>query len=272
MGSDGGWVRSVISFAVAAALAYLAVCAFLWVFQDHLLFHPRALAHSPKHSAASAVAIERPDAVLRGWVVNGERVGPLVVYFGGNAEEVSGNIDFFADRNATTVLVNYRGYGESSGSPSERRLVADAVAVVEWARERYPNRPLVLFGSSLGTGVAALAAAEVRPDAAILVSPYRSVERLARQRFPIFPVRWILRHPFRAEAAAASMPPTLVIASNVDGVIPIAESEAMVRAMRDAEGGPPVEVRTIDVPHGYFPGRPEFWRAVDDYLAGVSRS
>ncbi len=259
----------MMSFAAALFLAYLGSCALLWAMQDSLLFHPRALTYPPAHQAAVSAEVERPDAVLRGWIVNGEQTGPVVVYFGGNAEEVSVNIPSFADRRATTVLFNYRGYGESTGKPSERHLVADAVAVAEWAKTRFPGRPLVLFGSSLGTGVASLAAARIAPDAVILVSPYRSITRVAEKHFRIFPVRWLLRHRFRAEAVVASMPPTLVIASSVDGVIPFAESQAMVQAMRAVKDGPPVAFRTIDVPHGAFPGQPEFWRAVDDYLAGL---
>ena len=262
----------MMSFAAALSLAYLAACALLWAAQEKLLFYPRALAYQPSHPAAVPVEIDRSDAVLRGWVVNGEQTGPLIVYFGGNAEEVSGNIHYFADRHATTVLLNYRGYGESTGKPSQRHLVEDAVAVSEWTKARFPGRPLVLFGSSLGTGVAALAAARVKPDAAILVSPYRSITRIAQKHFRVFPVRWMLRHPFRAETVAAAMPPTLVIASSKDGVIPYEESQAMVRAIRDVEDGSPVEFRTLDVRHGAFPGSQEFWRAVDDYLAGLSQA
>ena len=263
----------MMSFAAALSLAYLAACALLWAAQERLLFYPRALAHQPSHPAAVPVEIDRSDAVLRGWIVNGEQTGPLIVYFGGNAEEVSGNIDYFANRRATTVLFNYRGYGDSTGKPSERDLVEDAVAVSEWTKARYPGRPLVLFGSSLGTGVAALASARVEPDAAILVSPYRSIARIAQKHFRLFPVRWMLRHPFRAETVVASMPPTLVIASSKDGVIPYEESRAMVRAMRAVEDGSPVEFLTIkDVRHGEFPGSLKFWQAVDDYLAGLSQT
>ena len=262
----------VISFAAALSLAYLASCVLLWSTQEGLIFYPRPLAYQPIHPAALPIEIDRADAVLRGWVVNDGQGGPLIVYFGGNAEEVSGNIGYFASRRATTVLLNYRGYGESTGKPTERHLVEDAVAVSEWTRDRYPGQPLVLFGSSLGTGVAALAAARVKPDAAILVSPYRSIGRIAQRYFRIFPVRWLLRHPFRAEAVAAVLPPTLVIASSIDGIIPYEESQAMVRAMRAAENGSPIDFRTVDVPHGAFPGEPEFWQVVDDYLARLSQA
>lgn len=262
----------VISFVAALSLAYLASCVLLWSTQENLIFYPRSLVFQPTHPAAVPIEIDRADAVLRGWVVNEGQDGPVIIYFGGNAEEVSVNIEYFSYRRATTVLLNYRGYGESTGKPAERHLVEDAVAVSEWTQARYPGRPLVLFGSSLGTGVAALAAVRVRPDAAILVSPYRSIARIAQKYFRIFPVRWLLRHPFRAEAVAAGMPPTLVIASRVDGVIPYEESEAMVRAMRAAEHGAPVEFRTVDVRHGAFPGEPEFWQAVDDYLAKLPQA
>lgn len=262
----------VISFAAALSLAYLASCVLLWSAQERLIFYPRTSVYQPTHPAAEPIEINRSDAVLRGWVVNEGQGGPLIIYFGGNAEEVSVNIEYFADRRATTVLLNYRGYGESTGKPTERHLVDDAVAVSEWARTRYPGRPLVLFGSSLGTGVAALAAARVKPDAAILVSPYRSIARIAQKYFRVFPVRWLLRHPFRAEAVAAGMPPTLVIASSVDSIIPYEESQAMVRAMRAVENGSPIDFRTVDVPHGTFPGDRDFWQAVDDYLARLPQA
>ena len=261
-----------MSFATALSLAYLASCVLLWSTQERLIFHPRSLVYQPTHPAAVPIEIDRTDAVLRGWVVNEAQGGPVIVYLGGNAEEVSVNIGYFSDRRATTLLLNYRGYGESTGIPAERHLVEDAVAVSEWARARYPSQPLVLFGSSLGTGVAALAAARVKPDGAILVSPYRSIARIAQNYFRIFPVRWLLRHPFRAEAVAAEMPPTLVVASSVDGIIPYEESQAMVQAMRGAENGSPIDFRTIDVPHGAFPGEPGFWQAVDAYLATLSQS
>lgn len=261
-----------MSLAAVLSLAYLGVCGLLWATQEKLLFYPRALAYPPTHPAAESAEVERPDALLRGWVVNPEEGGPIIVYFGGNAEEVSVNIGDFAKLRATTVLINYRGYGESTGKPSERHLVGDAVAVSAWARERFPDRPLVLFGSSLGTGIAVLAAAQVDPEAAILLSPYRSIARIAQKHFRVFPVRWMLRHPFRAESVVGAMPPTLVIASSVDQIVPYEESREMVRAMRAVDDGSPVEFRTVDAPHVWIRDSPELWDAVDDYLAGVSQS
>jgi len=246
---------------------YLMLCGFLWAFQEKLIFHPRGVIAPPTNPAAAPVAIDRGEVALRGWLVNEHRAGPVVVYFGGNGEEVSVQVPAFARRRAATLLVNYRGYGESGGVPSEHALVEDAVALAAWAKARMPNRPLVLFGLSLGTGVAALAASRAQPDALILVSPYRSVERIARKTFPWFPVRWMLRHPLRAETAVDDIPRALVIASPMDAVIPFAESEAMAEAL-----GERAQLHTFQLAHGAFLGYPPLWEVVDAFLADVQAS
>ena len=246
---------------------YLLLCGFLWIVQEKLIFHPRGVALPPANPAAAAIAIDRGEAVLRGWLVNGDSGGPVLVYCGGNAEEVSAHVDAFARRNATTVLVNYRGYGGSDGVPSQQALVADAEALAAWAKARWPERPLVLFGVSLGTGVVMLAAARAQADALILVSPYRSVEHIARATFPfnLFPVGWLLRHPLRAETAAADLPPALVFASPSDRVIPFAESQALVGLL-----GERAELHTFDLPHNAFLAYPPVWQKVDGFLAALA--
>lgn len=241
---------------------YLAFCVLLWALQERMIFHPQPLPYPPAHPAAEPVEIRNAGEALRGWLVNEQSPGPLIVYFGGNAEEVSGNIPRWADFQATAVLVNYRGFGHSTGTPSERGLVDDARAIIRWARERCPDRPLVLFGMSLGSGIAALAAADTSPDALVVVSPYRSVEHIARRRFPIFPIRWLLRHPFDAESVAASMPRTLAFASPTDLVIPFAESAAMVQAL-----GERVEFHTYDLAHNAFLDHGPLWADVRDFLS-----
>ena len=244
--------------------AYLAICALLWALQDRMIFHPQPLPVQPDHPSATSIGIENDNETLRGWVVNEHDPGPLIVYFGGNAEEVSSNIPQWAALNTPVVLMNYRGFGDSTGKPSERNLVDDAKAVVAWARQRCPERRLVLFGMSLGSGVATLAAADVSPDALIIVSPYRSIEHIARARFPVFPIRWLLRHPFNAEAVADAMPRTLAFASRSDLVIPFAESSAMVHALGDK-----VVFHTYGVAHNEFLQYPPLWDEVRSFLAGL---
>lgn len=248
--------------------AYLGACALLWAFQEKLIFYPRSVGHPPANPPAEPIEIMRPDAVLRGWVVNAASGGPLIVYFGGNAEEVSRNTRNWARRAATTVLVNYRGYGNSTGKPGEAALCGDAVAISEWARARFPDRPLVLFGQSLGSGIAVLAAPAVRPDALILISPYRSIQHVARRVLPFVPARMLLRHRFDAETAVAHLPRTLVLASPRDEVIGFNENKAMVAAI-DAQALQGVELQEFQLRHTRFFNHPPVWEAVDDFLATV---
>lgn len=243
-----------------AGAVYLVLCALLWAVQDKMIFHPQPPGRV-SHPGAKAVTIDRGDATLHGWVVGGEKDGPLLVYYGGNAEEVSEHIPGWANLPWPTVLFNYRGFGHSTGKPSEQAFVADAVAIVQWAQERLPNRPLVLFGLSLGSGVAVQAAAQVQPNALILVSPYRSVAHIARSRFPIFPIRWLLRHPFDAVSHADEMPTTLVFASPIDRVIDFRESEAMVAAL-----GAKAELHAFDVVHAEFLDHRPLWDVVRDFM------
>ncbi|MCE2461506.1 MAG: alpha/beta hydrolase [Pseudomonadales bacterium] len=253
---------------LTAVAAYLGVCALLWAFQERLIFYPRSVTHPPPNPPAQPIEINRGSVALRGWVVNAESAGPVVVYFGGNAEEVSRNTHNWANRTATSVLVNYRGYGDSTGKPGEAALLGDAKAISEWARTRFPDRPLVLFGQSLGSGIAALASPTVKPDALILISPYRSVEHIARRTLPIIPVGTLLRHRFDAQSAVAELPRTLVLASEQDEVIGFKENEAMVESI-NAAAQQPVELHKFELRHNQFFNHPPVWQAVDEFLAEI---
>ena len=163
---------------------------------------------------------------------------PTVIYFGGNAEEVSHTLaDPRWPRQWTIVALNYRGYGTSEGKPGERELAADALAIYDAvvAREGIDAKRIVVFGRSLGTALAAHVAAE-RPVAGVmLVSPYDSLAAIGRHHYPWLPVSLLLKHRFDAEADARGCNvPMLAIVAERDTIIPVARS----RALYDAWAGP----------------------------------
>ncbi|MCZ6886938.1 MAG: alpha/beta hydrolase [Gammaproteobacteria bacterium] len=225
-----------MSFLVAVVLVYVAVCALIFLAQDKLLFFPRSQTYQIDSPDAEPIEIAAAGVTLRGWIVNPLSQGPLVIYFGGNAEELSPLVRTFVPLDATTVLINYRGFGLSEGSPSQDALVGDARIIVQTMTQRFgKQRSLYLFGRSLGAGVAALAAATGSPDGLILLSPYRSVTHLARQRFPWAPVAWMLRHPFDVESVVGTLPERiLVIYATDDRVIPASESRALLALLKGA--------------------------------------
>src|SRR5258706_10003641 len=128
-------ISSLVKIAVGVAVC---VPLLMWMFQEHMIFFPRRLDSRPMpRPNVEDVTIAAPDGVmLRGWFVKGTVVpAPLVIYFGGNAEEVSWMAEFGENFPGwSLLLVNYRGYGESEGKPGERALLADALAIYDYAR------------------------------------------------------------------------------------------------------------------------------------------
>lgn len=255
-----------LAFRLAATLlvAYAGICLALFLLQGRMIFFPRPQQVMPARPGAVPVTVERPDATLRGWVTNPDATGPLVIYFGGNAEELSEAVATFARLNAVTALVNYRGYGASDGAPTATHLIADAAAVVQAMRQRFgAGRRTILLGRSLGSGIAALAAQAARVDGLILVSPYVSIERIAQGRFPFVPVRWLLRHNIDAAKAIADLPRHLLVMYAVaDPVVPTAESRAFVALL--GEGAQVVEFHGG---HGVPLETPPIWPAITAFLA-----
>ena len=256
------WLR----LAAIALAAYVGLCLLLYLLQDWMIFFPRPLASEPTAPHVERTALQRDDVTLRGWVVNAQSNGPLLLYFGGNAEEVSGLVDVFARLDAVTVLMNYRGYGESGGKPSAAHLIADAAAVVDGFRRRFgQDRPVVLFGRSLGSGIAALAARAEGIDGLILLSPYRSIEHIAKRRFPFAPVGWLLRHNIDPTSALDALPERILVLYAVeDSVVPTSESRAFLDALKPAP-----EVIEFVGPHNIPLETPQLWRAIDHFVQGA---
>ena len=252
-----------LRLAAILVLAYAGVCLALFLLQGRMIFFPRPQQASPAGPDVAPVAVRRPDATLRGWVTNPEAPGPLVIYFGGNAEELSETVATFARLDAVTALVNYRGYGASDGAPTARHLIGDATAVVEAMRARLGDgRKTILIGRSLGSGIAALAAQATGVDGLVLVSPYVSIARIARRRFPFVPVGWLLRHDIDASEAVADLPGrTLVIHATADPVVPTTESRAFVALLT-----PPPQVVEFDGAHGVPLTTPPIWPAINAFV------
>jgi uncharacterized protein len=261
---DCSAVDTLVRLIAVLVVGYLAVCAALYLLQDQMIFYPRGLTEHPRGPHVDALTLERDGVTLRGWLVNGGSSGPLVVYFGGNAEEVSGLVDVFARLDARTVLINYRGFGESEGTPSAQHAIADARALIaQSAALQGPPRPLILFGRSIGSGIAVVAADAADVDGMILLSPYRSLERLARRVVPFVPVGLLLRHRIDPGAHAQSLPErVLVLYSVTDRVIPPEESRAFV----DLLSSPP-QLVALSADHDVPLTDPDLWPHVERFVA-----
>jgi pimeloyl-ACP methyl ester carboxylesterase len=207
-------------------------------------------------------------ARLRGWVVKGaDARAPAVIYFGGNAEEISWTLaDAHWPSQWTIVGLNYRGYGASEGTPGERALTADALAIYDAVtrREDVDPRRIVVFGRSLGTAIAVHLAAERTVAGAVLVSPYDSLTEIGKRHYPWLPVSWLLRHRFDALAdAMRSRMPLLAIVGGADSIIPPERS----RALFDAWAGPKTWQAVPGADHNDLGSDDVFWPSVARFLA-----
>jgi len=209
------------------ALLYLGACGYLYANQRSLLYYPTPAVAEPV-PGAERIVLHSDGETLRILRV-GPAEGKALIYFGGNAQDVSRLIPVFrhAFPQRPVYLVNYRGYGGSSGSPSEAALLRDAVTVFDFVRLRHAD--VAVIGQSLGTGVAVFLATVRQIARLVLITPYDSIETVAKSSFPQFPVSLLLKDKFMSAARAASVrSPTLILLAERDEVIPRASSDALI--------------------------------------------
>jgi pimeloyl-ACP methyl ester carboxylesterase len=239
---------------------YAGICLLAFLTQRAQMYFPVAESAA---DGARDLRVAFPGAELKVWVV--ERPGPeALLYFGGNAEDVSANIAPFsaAFPGRSLYLVNYRGYGGSTGSPSEAALVADAIALHDRLLPRHAE--LCVVGRSLGSGVAMQLAAARPVRCLVLVTPFDSLVNVARHHFRWLPVGLLLRDRYesarRADRVAAR---TLVVIAGRDEIVPRASSDALVAAL------PPDRTRVLVIDgagHNEIDATPRYLAELERFL------
>jgi uncharacterized protein len=250
------------------ALVVIGLPLLVYLSQDSLIFHPQPMAESQrlvvsKKPAVESISMEAPDGTrLHAWHMKGKEQGsPLVIYFGGNAEEVSWMLDEAARRTpgAGWLLVDYRGYGSSGGSPSAKALGEDGL---RWY-DRFAGRRIFVFGRSLGSGVAVQVAAARPVAGVVLVAPFDSMVEMGKHYYPFLPVSLLLRHRFESAAAAPGITaPLLCIVAERDEIIPAQRS----RALYDAWAGPKRWVELKGAGHNSTDDAANYWPSILEFI------
>ena len=228
-----------------AAGAYLFLVGFVYLTQASLLYLPgvpgRQLVATPDRIGLEyeEVWLDTSDDVrVHGWFVPGDSTRTLL-YFHGNAGNISHRLHTirqFHELGLSVFIIDYRGYGESRGRPSERGLYRDAEAAWDYLTtdRAIPAAEIVVFGRSLGGSLAAWLAAERSPHALVVDSSFTSVPDIGQDVYPWLPVRLLsrLQHPTREHVTKASCP-VLVVHSRDDEIIPFHHGEALFRAANE---------------------------------------
>ena len=234
-------MQRVITLLAIALLLYGLVLALLWWGQERLLFLPTRLAPEYRMALDRDVHerhIDVPGARLHALHLKLPTPRGVVFFLHGNAGNLEGwfvDLDVFRRANFDLFMIDYRGYGKSSGRiDSEAQLHADVRAAWDAIAPEYAGKKRVLFGRSLGTGLAVPLALQVQPDLTILVSPYASMRALAAEVYPWVPSA-LLRYPLATDAAVARLgTPLLLVHGERDDMIPAHHAEALKRAQPQA--------------------------------------
>lgn len=265
-------MRSVYTFLSLAAGIYVFLAAFLYLYQNRMVFLPnmpgRALDATPQDAGFSfeEVSIATSDGVqLHGWFVPAEQSRATVLFLHGNAGNISHRLDsiaIFRELGLDTLIIDYRGYGQSEGTPGEQGTYLDAQAAWDYLvsdRGIAPGR-IVIFGRSLGGAVAAWLAVENTAAAVIIESCFTSALDMARRLYPFMPVRLITRLKYPViEYVGRLKIPLLIIHSHDDEIMPF----FMGQALFEAAAGPKAMLELSgDHNYGFLLNR-------DRYVAGL---
>jgi pimeloyl-ACP methyl ester carboxylesterase len=217
--------RAALIVVLLAVIGYIALCAALFVFERALLYFPQPRAVADPASTMR-LSVDGAELVVS---IRPHAGSKAIIYFGGNAEDVSLSLATFGAwfPDHALYLLHYRGYGGSTGAPTEQAMRADAAALLATVQAAHPD--VVVIGRSLGSGVAARLASEHRVARLVLVTPFDNIADIGAAAYPYVPVRWLLRDRYDSGAAAARIrcPTTLVVAEN-DTLIPRASSARLL--------------------------------------------
>lgn len=216
---------------IAAALfaaIYIGLCGLLYAKQDQLLY-PGAANSNP--AAFSSFQVKSGPAVVKVWVLHPD-AAPALLYFGGNGEDLGADLTEFdkAFPDRALYFMNYRGYGGSTGAPSESALISDAQATFDVVQKTHAK--VAVMGRSLGTGVAVALATTRNVEKIVLVTPYDSIASVAAERFRWAPVRWLIKDDYNSvKRISAVRAPVLAVIAEHDESIPRAHSDKLLAAV-----------------------------------------
>lgn len=241
---------------------YLLIAAYLYIFQRRMIYHP-----VPVDSAfrADEISFDNNGTRLHGWVLNPNKPR-AVIYFGGNSELITHRREYFEDvfDDYSVYLINYRGYGQSQGNPSEDGLFSDALALYDQLIKRHDS--IIAYGRSLGSGVAVYLAASRRLEKLILLTPYDSIVEVGQKLYPLFPVRYLIKDRFDSASRASDIEiPVLIASAENDREIGLAHTMKLKQSFHRAR----VEYQMIaGAAHNDVIDFPDYRATVQKFISG----
>lgn len=221
--------------------AYLVVCAFMWLYQRNLMYIPHGDIAEPQAYGLQEFSdheLTTDDGqAVHVWYRKAKEGFPTLVHFHGNAGNLSHRAYFFklaADAGFGVLGLDYRGFGKSTGKPYEEGLYMDARETLHYAMGelKVPAKELILYGESLGTGIAVQMATECECAALVLQSPYTSIENVAQETYPWLPVRMLIQDRYNSLRKVKEVKePTLIMHGEADTLIDVSHAKELFAAL-----------------------------------------
>ena len=258
---------------------YLLLIAGIYVFQERLLFIPTGVWQVSRLGlAGQEIELDAadPEIKLRGWFLPSKEPArtPLLIHFSGNSGESSWSMLLHQEKllplgdgaDMSLLFVNYRGFGESDGEPSQQAMTADALAIYDQIRERLGVPPDRIFpvGRSLGSHMAAHIAAHRPVGGLVLVTPFDSVREVASDVYPyIIGVRLLLQHPFDTVALSPQVrAPTLFLVAGKDTYVKRERTDALVQSWQ----APYVVAEIAEAKHYDVYYHDQYWQSLFAFI------
>ena len=272
-------MNGFVSIVSVFAIGYAVLAAALFFYQPNLLYFPdmpsREIEMSPGDIGMEfepLTLVTRDDEQLDAWFIPAEPARGVLLFCHGNAGNLSHRLEsirLFHELGLSVLIFDYRGYGQSSGKPTEKGTYRDADAAWHYlvTQRGIPAEHIILFGRSLGASIAADLATRQSAAGVILESAFTSVPDVAAQLYPWLPVRWLSRYQYDTRMKLADIhSPVLIVHSREDEIISYANGERMFEAANE-----PKQFLQLRGGHndGFLVSGRDYIQGLDGFLATV---
>lgn len=265
-------MKNIMIIICTLIILYGIILAFFYFSQSSMLFFPQPLENYHSDNKSEEVIIKTPNGnKLHGWFckseIRNDTLSNLLIYFGGNAEEVSHLIPNVSSNlpEWSVLLINYPGYGLSEGKPSEKSFFDAALAIFDYGVSRQNVNPesIVLLGRSIGTGCAVYLARKRNVSGVVLVSPFESMSAVAQSKLPYLPVSLLLKHKFESIKYTQKVDvPMLAFYGTADKIVPPKHTKKLAKEWKG-------EVKTVQLEgynHNNMFESENLWNEINKFL------
>jgi uncharacterized protein len=268
-------LKRFLKFWVYVIFVYTLIMCILYIFQEKIILHPTVL------EANYQFEFKQEFKELNFWPEKNIKINALyfpsqkkpskglIMYHHGNSRNLKRwgrEASYFTDNGFDVVFYDYRSFGKSLGKFEEAKVLSDALFLYDTLMKKYQPTKTVIFGRSLGTGVATYVAANRKSDALILETPYYSLPDVGRLHFPLLPYHLLVKYKFPTHRWIKSVrSPILIFHGTKDEVVPYKASEKLMKELDE-------KAKLVTLPggkHRDLPGFDLYQSSLKLFLEGI---